>query len=213
MIKGMIKMATKAKTVWDIDFSHLSIVKQGVLFEILDAIGELEKQIEEGANPNKVKNEITSLKKEFFEIYNKAMKKTSIEQILIALQSNDFHADLLHFIADCNGLNEMALRSAYKVYKDSEWRFQKQYSFFRFYFFTITVNGLYDIDGNRVNPETGFEYRGPYNMRFPSTLLSQWELGPSIKNPVLTVEGLKRYSKKTLYENYGFQLNNGNVLV
>ena len=206
-------MATK-KTVWEIDFSHLSATKQGVLLEILDSIGELERQVEfDGVNVNKVKNEATSLKKEFIEIYDKAMKKVPIEQILIALQSNDFHPELLHFIADCNGLNELSLRSAYKIYVDSEWRFQKQYSFFRFYFFTITVNGLYDIDGNRTNPETGFEYRGPYNMRFPSTLLSQWELGPSIKNPVLTVAGLKLYSKKTLLENYGFQRNNGNVLV
>lgn len=208
-------MATKAKkivSVWDIDFSHLSTVKQGVLLEILDAIGELEKQVEEGANPNKLKNEITSLKNEFFEIYNKAMKKVPIETILIALQENDFHAELLHFISDCNGLNELSLRSAYKVYIDSEWRFQKQYSFFRFLFFTVCVNGLYDIDGNRTNPETGFEYRGPYNMRFPSSLLKQWDLGPSIKNPVLTIEGLKRYSKKTLLENHGFQMNNGNVL-
>ena len=204
-------MATK-KTVWDIDFSHLSIVKQNVLYSILDSIGDLEQQIEDGANVNKLKNEITSLKNEFFNIYDKSMKKVPIETILIELQSNDFHADLVHFIADCNGLNETAIRSAYKVYKDSEWRFQKNYSFFRFYFFTITVSGLYDIDGNRTNPETGFEYRGPYNMRFPSSLLSQWELGPSIKNPVLTVEGLKRYSKKTLLENYGFQRNNGNVL-
>ena len=206
-------MATK-KTVWDIDFSHLSIVKQGVLFEILDSIGELERQVEfDGMNPNKVKNEITSLKNEFMEIYNKSMKKVPIETILIELQERDFHADIFHFIIECNGLNELALRSAYKVYKDSEWRFQKDYSFFRFYFFTICVNGLYDIDGNRTNPETGFEYRGPYNMRFPSSLLKQWELGPSIKNPVLTVEGLKRYSKKTLLENYGFQRNNGTVLV
>lgn len=206
-------MATKTKTVWDIGFSHLSLVKQSVLYNLLDSIGELERQVEfDGMNPNKVKNELTSLKKEFFEIYNKAMKKTPIEQILIELQSNDFHAELLHFIADCNGLNEMALRSAYKCYMDAEWKFKKQYSFFRFYFFTVTVNGLYDIDGNRTNPETGFEYRGPYNMRFPSSLLKQWELGPSIKNPVLTIEGLKRYSKKTLLENYGFQRNNGNVL-
>ena len=204
-------MATK-KTVWDIDFSHLSLTKQSVLYNLLDSIGDLEQQIEDGMNPNKVKNELTSLKNEFFDIYNKAIKKVPIETILIALQSNDFHPELLHFIIDCNGLNEMALRSAYKVYFDSEWRFQKNYSFFRFYFFTITVNGLYDIDGNRTNPETGFEYRGPYNMRFPSSLLKQWELGPSIKNPVLTVAGLKRYSKKTLLENHGFQLNNGNVL-
>ena len=205
-------MATKKTTVWDIDFSHLSTVKQGVLFEILDSIGELEQQIEDGANVNKVKNELTSLKKEFIEIYDKAMKKTPIEQILIELQSNDFHPELIHFISECNGLNELAMRSAYKIYVDSEWQFKKQYSFFRFYFFTITVNGLYDIDGNRTNPETGFEYRGPYNMRFPSSLLKQWDLGPSIKNPVLTIEGLKRYSKKTLLENYGFQRNNGNVL-
>ena len=206
-------MATK-KTVWEIDFSHLSATKQGVLLEILDSIGELERQVEfDGVNPNKVKNEITSLKNEFFSIYNKAIKKVPIEQILIALQENDFHPELLHFIADCNGLNETALRSAYKIYVDSEWKFQRGYSFFRFLFFTICVNGLYDIDGNRTNPETGFEYRGPYNMRFPSSLLSQWELGPSIKNPVLTVAGLKLYSKKTLQENYGFQLNNGNVLV
>ena len=205
-------MATK-KTVWEIDFSHLSATKQGVLLEILDSIGELERQVEfDGVNVNKVKNELTSLKNEFFSIYNKAINKTPIETILIALQSNDFHPELLHFIGDCNGLNELAMRSAYKVYKDSEWRFQKQYSFFRFLFFTVCVNGLYDIDGNRTNPETGFEYRGPYNMRFPSSLLSQWELGPSIKNPVLTVEGLKRYSKKTLQENYGFQLNSGMVL-
>ena len=206
-------MATKAKTVWDYSLEGLSTTKKNVLYSILDAIGDLEQQIEEGANPNKVKNELTSLKKEFFEIYNKAMKKVPLETILTALQSNDFHAELLHFIADCNGLNEMALRSAYKVYMDSEWKFKKQYSFFRFYFFTITVNGLYDIDGNRVNPETGFEYRGPYNMRFPSSLLKQWELGPSIKNPVLTIEGLKRYSRKELLENYGFQRNNGTVLV
>lgn len=206
-------MATKKTTVWDIDFSHLSTVKQGVLYSILDAIGELERQVEfDGVNVNKVKNEATSLKNEFFEVYNKAIKIVSIETILIALQSNDFHPELLHFIDECNGLNELALRSAYKVYIDSEWRFQKNYSFFRFLFFTVTVNGLYDIDGNRTNPETGFEYRGPYNMRFPSSLLKQWELGPSIKNPVLTVAGLKLYSKKTLYENYGFQLNNGNVL-
>ena len=205
-------MATKKLTVWDYSLEGLSTTKKNVLYSILDAIGDLEQQIEEGANPNKVKNEITSLKNEFFSIYNKAISKTPIETILIELQSNDFHAELMHFIADCNGLNETALRSAYKVYMDSEWRFQKQYSFFRFYFFTITVNGLYDIDGNRTNPETGFEYRGPYNMRFPSTLLSQWKLGPSIKNPVLTVEGLKRYSKKELYENYGYQRNNGTVL-
>ena len=205
-------MATK-KTVWDINFSHLSLTKQNVLYEILDSIGELERQVDfDGMNVNKVKNEITSLKNEFFEIYNKAMKKTPIETILIALQENDFHAELLHFISDCNGLNELSLRSAYKIYKDSEWRFQKNYSFFRFLFFTVCVNGLYDIDGNRTNPETGFMYRGPYNMRFPSSLLKRWELGPSIKNPVLTVAGLKLYSKKTLQENYGFQLNNGNVL-
>ena len=206
-------MATKAKTVWDYSLEGLSTTKKNVLYSILDAIGDLEQQIEDGANVNKLKNEITSLKNEFFAIYNKAINKTPIETILIELQSNDFHAELLHFIADCNGLNEMALRSAYKVYIDSEWKFKKQYSFFRFYFFTITVNGLYDIDGNRTNPETGFEYRGPYNMRFPSSLLKQWELGPSVKNPVLTVEGLKRYSKKTLLENHGFQRNNGNVLV
>lgn len=206
-------MATKKLTVWDYSLEGLSTTKKNVLYSILDAIGDLEQQIEEGANPNKLKNEITSLKNEFFSIYNKAISKTPIETILIELQSNDFHPELMHFIADCNGLNEMALRSAYKVYKDSEWKFKKQYSFFRFYFFTITVNGLYDIDGNRTNPETGFEYRGPYNMRFPSSLLKQWELGPSVKNPVLTVEGLKRYSKKTLLENHGFQRNNGNVLV
>lgn len=206
-------MATKKTTVWDINFSPLSLVKQNVLYSILDEIGTLESEIENGANVNKVKNELTSLKNEFFEIYNKAMKKTPMETILIELQANDFHPELLHFIIDCNGLNELAIRNAYKVYKDSEWRFQKQYSFFRFLFFTVCVNGLYDIDGNRTNPETGFEYRGPYNMRFPSTLLSQWELGPSIKNPVLTVAGLKLYSKKTLQENYGFQRNNGNVLV
>ena len=206
-------MATKKLSVWDIDLQGLSITKQNVLYSILDEIGTLESEIEDGANVNKVRNEITSLKNEFFSIYNKAIKKTPIETILIALQSNDFHPELLHFIADCNGLNELSLRSAYKVYVDSEWRFQKNYSFFRFLFFTVCVNGLYDIDGNRTNPETGFEYRGPYNMRFPSTLLSQWELGPSIKNPVLTVEGLKRYSKKTLLENHGFQMNNGNVLV
>ena len=204
-------MATKAKTVWEIDFSHLSATKQGVLLEILDSIGDLEQQIEDGTNPNKVKNEITSLKNEFMAIYNKAIKKTPIEQILIELQRNDFHPELLHFIADCNGLNEKAMRSAYKVYMDSEWRFQKKYSFFRFLFFTVCVNGLYDIDGNRTNPETGFEYRGPYNMRFPSSLLKQWDLGPSIKNPVLTIEGLKRYSKKTLLESYGFQSNSGKV--
>ena len=204
-------MATKAKTVWEIDFSHLSATKQGVLLEILDSIGDLEQQIEDGTNPNKVKNEITSLKNEFMAIYNKAIKKTPIEQILIELQRNDFHPELLHFIADCNGLNEKAMRSAYKVYMDSEWRFQKKYSFFRFLFFTVCVNGLYDIDGNRTNPETGFEYRGPYNMRFPSSLLRQWDLGPSIKNPVLTIEGLKRYSKKTLLESYGFQSNSGKV--
>ena len=206
-------MATKKLSVWDIDLQGLSTTKQNVLYSILDEIGTLESEIENGANVNKVRNEITSLKNEFFSIYNKAIKKTPIETILIALQSNDFHPELLHFIADCNGLNELSLRSAYKVYVDSEWRFQKNYSFFRFLFFTVCVNGLYDIDGNRTNPETGFEYRGPYNMRFPSTLLSQWELGPSIKNPVLTVEGLKRYSKKTLLENHGFQMNNGNVLV
>lgn len=206
-------MATKTKTVWDIDFSNLSTVKQSVLYNLLDSIGDLEQQIEEGANPNKVKNELTSLKNEFFAIYNKAISKTPIETILIALQSNDFHPELMHFISDCNGLNEMALRSAYKCYMDAEWKFKRDYSFFRFFFFTITVNGLYDIDGNRTNPETGFEYRGPYNMRFPSSLLKQWELGPSIKNPVLTIEGLKRYSKKTLQENYGFQRNNGTVLV
>ena len=205
-------MATK-KTVWDVNFQGLSETKKSVLYNLLDSIGELEQQIEQGANVNKLKNELTSLKNEFMAIYNKSMKKTPIEQILIALQSNDFHPELIHFIADCNGLNELSLRSAYKVYVDSEWRFQKNYSFFRFLFFTVCVNGLYDIDGNRTNPETGFEYRGPYNMRFPSTLLSQWELGPSIKNPVLTVEGLKRYSKKTLLENHGFQHNNGNVLV
>lgn len=204
-------MATK-KTVWDIDFNHLSTTKKSVLYSILDDIGELERQVENGANVNKLKNEITSLKNEFFSIYNKAMKIVPIEKILIALQSNDFHAELLHFISDCNGLNEMAMRSAYKIYVDSEWKFQRDYSFFRFLFFTICVDGLYDIDGNRVNPETGFEYRGPYNMRFPSTLLSNWELGASIKNPVLTVAGLKLYSKKTLLENYGFQRNNGNVL-
>ena len=204
-------MATKAKTVWEIDFSHLSATKQGVLLEILDSIGDLEQQIEDGTNPNKVKNEITSLKNEFMAIYNKAIKKTPIEQILIELQRNDFHPELLHFIADCNGLNEKAMRSAYKVYMDSEWRFQKKYSFFRFLFFAVCVNGLYDIDGNRTNPETGFEYRGPYNMRFPSSLLRQWDLGPSIKNPVLTIEGLKRYSKKTLLESYGFQSNSGKV--
>ena len=206
-------MATKTKTVWEYNLQGLSETKKSVLYSILDDIGELERQVEEGANVNKVKNELTSLKNEFFSIYNKAIKKTPIETILIALQENDFHPELIHFIADCNGLNETAMRSAYKVYIDSEWRFQKQYSFFRFLFFTVCVNGLYDIDGNRTNPETGFEYRGPYNMRFPSTLLSQWELGPSIKNPVLTVEGLKRYSKKTLLENHGFQMNNGNVLV
>ena len=205
-------MATKKLSVWDIDLQGLSTTKQNVLYSILDDIGELERQVEEGANVNKLKNEITSLKNEFFSIYNKAIKKTPIEQILIALQENDFHAELLHFISDCNGLNELSLRSAYKVFIDSEWRFQKNYSFFRFLFFTVCVNGLYDIDGNRTNPETGFEYRGPYNMRFPSSLLKQWELGPSIKNPVLTIEGLKRYSKKTLLENYGFQMNNGNVL-
>lgn len=205
-------MATKKLSVWETDFSHLSLVKQGVLYSILDSIGYLEQQIEDGANVNKLKNELTSLKNEFFAIYNKAINKTPIETILIALQENDFHPELIHFISDCNGLNELSLRSAYKVYIDSEWRFQKQYSFFRFLFFTVCVNGLYDIDGNRTNPETGFEYRGPYNMRFPSTLLSQWELGASIKNPVLTVEGLKRYSKKELYENYGYQRNNGNVL-
>lgn len=204
-------MATK-KTVWEIDLQGLSETKKSVLYSILDDIGELEKQVEEGANVNKVKNEATSLKNEFMAIYNKAIKKTPIETILISLQENDFHPELLHFIADCNGLNELSLRSAYKVYIDSEWRFQKQYSFFRFLFFTVCVNGLYDIDGNRTNPETGFEYRGPYNMRFPSTLLSQWELGASIKNPVLTIEGLKRYSKKTLLENHGFQHNNGMVL-
>ena len=144
-------MATKTKTVWEIDFSHLSATKQGVLLEILDSIGELERQVEfDGMNPNKVKNEITSLKNEFFSIYNKAIKKTPIEQILIELQSNDFHPELIHFIADCNGLNELSLRSAYKVYIDSEWRFQKNYSFFRFLFFTVCVNGLYDIDGNRI---------------------------------------------------------------
>lgn len=206
-------MATKKTTVWDIDLQGLSTTKQNVLYSILDSIRQLESEIEQGANPNKLKNEITSLKNEFFSIYNKAIKKTPIETILIDLQENDFHPELLHFIADCNGLNELSLRSAYKVYVDSEWRFQKNYSFFRFLFFTVCVNGLYDIDGNRTNPETGFEYRGPYNMRFPSSLLSQWELGASIKNPVLTVEGLKRYSKKTLLENHGFQRNNGNVLV
>ena len=206
-------MATKTKTVWEYNLQGLSTTKQNVLYSILDEIGTLERQVEDGANVNKVKNELTSLKKEFIEIYDKAMKKVPIEKILIELQSNDFHIELLHFIIECNGLNEMALRSAYKVYIDSEWRFQKNYSFFRFLFFTVCVNGLYDIDGNRTNPETGFEYRGPYNMRFPSSLLSQWELGPSIKNPVLTVEGLKRYSKKTLLENHGFQMNNGNVLV
>ena len=206
-------MATKTKTVWEYNLQGLSTTKQNVLYSILDEIGTLESEIENGANVNKIKNELTSLKNEFFEIYNKAMKKTPIEQILIELQRNDFHPELIHFIADCNGLNELSLRSAYKVYIDSEWRFQKNYSFFRFLFFTVCVNGLYDIDGNRTNPETGFEYRGPYNMRFPSSLLSQWELRASIKNPVLTVEGLKRYSKKTLLENYGFQMNNGNVLV
>ena len=205
-------MATKKLSVWDIDLQGLSTTKQNVLYSILDEIGTLESEIENGANVNKLKNEITSLKKEFIEIYDKSMKKVPIEIILTELQSNDFHAELLHFISDCNGLNELSLRSAYKVYVDSEWRFQKNYSFFRFLFFTVCVNGLYDIDGNRTNPETGFEYRGPYNMQFPSTLLSQWELGRSIKNPVLTVEGLKRYSKKTLLENYGFQYNNGNVL-
>ena len=78
-------MATK-KTVWEIDFSHLSATKQGVLLEILDSIGELERQVEfDGMNPNKVKNELTSLKKEFIEIYDKAMKKVPIEKILIEL--------------------------------------------------------------------------------------------------------------------------------
>ena len=206
-------MAIKKTTVWDVNFQGLSETKKSVLYNLLDSIGELEQQIEQGANVNKLKNELTSLKNEFMAIYNKAINKVPIEQILIALQENDFHPELLHFIIECNGLNEMAMRSAYKVYIDSEWRFQKNYSFFRFLFFTICVNGLYDIDGNRTNPETGFEYRGPYNMRFPSSLLKQWDLGPSIKNPVLTVEGLKRYSKKTLLENHGFQMNNGNVLV
>ena len=204
-------MATK-KTVWDINFQELSTTKKDVLYSILDEIGTLERQVEDGANVNKLKNELTSLKNEFFSIYNKSMNKVPIEQILIALQENDFHPELLHFISDCNGLHERAMRSAYKIYVDSEWQFQKKYSFFRVYFFIICVNGLYDIEGNRTNPETGFEYRGPYNMQFPSTLLSQWELGPSIKNPVLTVAGLKRYSKKTLLEAHGFQYNNGNVL-
>lgn len=207
-------MATKAKTVWDYNIESLSTARKNVLYNILDELWDIEQQIENGtATPNGIKSTRLALENEFKTIYNKAINKTPIEQILIALQSNDFHAELLHFIADCNGLNESAMRSAYKCYIDAEWQFQKQYSFFRFYFFTITVNGLYDIDGNRTNPETGFSYRGPYNMRFPSSLLKQWKLGPSIKNPVLTVEGLKRYSKKTLYENYGFQMNNGNVLV
>ena len=143
-------MATKTKTVWEYNLQGLSETKKSVLYSILDDIGELERQVEDGANPNKLKNEITSLKKEFIEIYDKAMKKVPIEKILIALQENDFHAELLHFISDCNGLNELSLRSAYKVYIDSEWRFQKQYSFFRFLFFTVCVNGLYDIDGNRT---------------------------------------------------------------
>lgn len=206
-------MAIKKKTVWDYSLEGLSEAKKSVLYSILDELGEIEKQLEEGTGtPNGIKSTRLALENEFKTIYNKAVNKVPVEKILIELQCKDFHAELMHFIADCNGLNEMALRSAYKCYMDSDWAFRRDYSFFRFYFFTITVNGLYDIDGNRTNPETGFEYRGPYNMRFPSSLLKQWKLGPSIKNPVLAIEGLKRYSKKTLLENHGFQYGNGNVL-
>lgn len=197
--------------VMEQSYSHLPKGRQLAIDEIILELIELDYQ--KTCNPelaNKLKASITACQNEIYELYYK--ESYSIETILTALQENDFHAELFHFIIECNGLNERALKNAYKCYMDSEWQFQKQYSFFRFYFFTICVNGLYDIDGNRVNPETGFEYRGPYNMRFPSSLLKQWELGASIKNPVLTVHGLKMYSKKTLYENYGFQLNNGMVL-
>lgn len=200
--------------VFEKDYSELDKARQydvnELLLDIADINIELEDVTEKSARNSLIRARQT-MESELYDIYYK--QAYTVEDALKALQAIDFHEELLPEMLKSGAFKESTLKGAYSAYIDSDWMFQKKYSFFRFLHFWACVPPVYDIEGSRVN-ENGNDYDGPYNMQYPSELLKQWDLGPSRKNSdtMFTTEALKRYSKNVLLKTHAFQTASGITL-